>query len=226
MQLKNIFNVLKTASLIEEEEEEESNLIVRNFAVDDVELCDDSDIAVKLSSSILMIEMKNCFKDLSTARSSVILKSHMEIHGLEDYDDSVDIELEDLPNTKNEKKSLILSSKVTPESLDLLEFVLKGLATKRGTRLKNSKVDVVDNKYREQYLKFLKYCWSQSGSEIKEDELLEKNVSQTKRNLIIIGMEKTIAAVLSEYLFLDYKMLIKPAAGNNEQVVISILVVV
>ena len=166
---------------------------------DDKELTD-ADIKENLSSSVLTIELTNNFKQLFKVRKEVIFLSHLENHGvMEEYDiSSADCDFDLIPDKNVD--SLNLSRRVTPEMVDHLGFILKGMRTKRKVRKGGQKGCGNDDEYRECFLKFLKICWEKSGAEGRED-VLEENEEQL---IIIQSMEKAIAKVISRFLFLDY----------------------
>jgi len=166
---------------------------------DDKELTD-ADIQEKLSSSVLTIELTNTFKQLLKVRKEVIFLSHLENHGvMEEYDiSSADLDFDLIPDKNVD--SLNLSRRVTPEMVDLLGFILKGMRTKRAFRPVGQKGCGSDNEYREDFLNFLKVCWETSGAQGREN-VLEENEEQL---VIIRSMEKAIAKVISRFLFLDY----------------------
>ena len=166
---------------------------------DDKELTD-ADIKENLSSSVLTLELTNTFTQLLKVRKEVIFLSHLENHGvMEEYDiSSADLDFDLIPDKNVD--SLNLSRRVTPEMVDLLGFILKGMRTKRAFRPVGQKGCGSDNEYREDFLNFLKVCWDTSGAQGREN-VLEENEEQV---VIIRSMEKAIAKVISRFLFLDY----------------------
>ena len=197
-QLAQVTSVVTTAlqeensqQTAEEDEDCENN-------EDDKELTDAA-IEGNLSSSVLNIELTKNFKQLFKVRKEVIFLSHLENHGMEDFDISAaDFDMEAIPVKTVD--SLNLSKRVLPVMVDHLGLILKGIRTKRVVRKEGQKECASDDEYRDKYLNFLKVCWVLSGAE-KRENVLEENEEQL---IIISSMEKAVAKIISRFLFLDY----------------------
>ena len=167
---------------------------------------DEESIREKLSSDILSAELEGRFPELFDVRKSVIIKSHCINHAVI-YDS--DAPFEDIP--ENNEDSLVIASGIKLEDIDHLHAILAGMRNKRqnvlkgGTRVKN-------NQYRDSFLVILTLCWSMSGADIREQEIIESEMTEKMVNESIKLMEEIISEILSEFFFLKYK---ECKFGNN-----------
>ena len=155
----------------------------------------------KLSGSVLAIELKNIFKDLSDARNKVVLQSHMENYGI-DVENFDDLDFDEIPTNKD--KCLNLSLSIQPENIFLLNLILDGVETKRSS-IKKGEKRTNDNSYREKYLGFLRSCWTMSGAEAESDKLREKKIERKRRNGIVKNLVISISKVVFGFLFLGFE---------------------
>jgi hypothetical protein len=206
--LLNLLNQLKDSILnsdgVEEEDYDAENLIVDSDDGGDDEIIFDKELVDENLSRInLSIELQQQFIELYNVRRSVILQSHLSNKGLEGSPDDDEIDEDFLQNID---KNLPLSMDATIEEIDLLKYVLVGFATKRKKRVKEGKAEEPDHPMRVKFCKFLKSCWSISGAEKQEMELikLEKKMDEKVRQSKIFKMEKLVADRIVQCIFLNY----------------------
>ena len=196
-------NILNSNGGVEEEDYDAENLIVDSDGGDDEIIFDKELVDENLSRINLSIELQQQFSELYNVRRSVILHSHLSNKGLEGSPDDDESD-EDLLH--NIDKNLPLSMDATIEQIDWLKYVLVGFATKRKKREKKGKAEEPDHPMRVKFCKFLKSCWSISGAEKQEMELikLEKKMDEKVRQSKIFKMEKLVADRIVQCIFLDY----------------------
>jgi hypothetical protein len=161
---------------------------------------DEESIREKLSSNVLSAELEGRFPELFDVRKSVIIRSHCINHAV-NYDS--DAPFEDIP--ENSEDSLVMASDIKLEDIDHFKAIIAGMRNKRLNVLKGG-TRVKDDQYRDSFLFILTLCWTMSGADIREQEIIESKMMTEKMvNESIKVMEEIIADILSEFIFLRYK---------------------
>ena len=213
-QLKD--NILNSGGGEEEDHDAENLIVVDSDGGDDEIIFDKELVDENLSRINLSIELQQQFNELYNVRRSVILHSHLFNKGLDGIPDDDEID-EDLLD--NIDKNLPLSMDATIEEIDLLKYVLVGFATKRKKREKDGKAEEPDHPMRIKFCKFLKSCWSISGAEKQEMELikLKNKMDEKVRQSKIVKMEKLVADRIVQCIFLDYVSCTPARSSHTEK---------
>jgi hypothetical protein len=160
---------------------------------------DEESIREKLSSNVLSAELEGRFPELFDVRKSIIIRSHCINHAVI-YDS--DAPFEDIP--ENTEDSLVMASGIKLEDIDHFKAIIAGMRNKRLNVLKGG-TRVKDDKYRDSFLFILTLCWTMSGADIREQEIIESKMTEEMVNESIKVMEEIIGDILSEFIFLKYK---------------------
>lgn len=222
--LENLFSQFKE-SILKSLEDDDDDLIVDSDGDDEI-IFDKELVNENLSRITLSIELQQHFIELFNVRRSVIFKSHLFNKGIEGSLDDDEIDEDLLHNSDNGKfgsllcsdPNLPLSMDATNEEIDLLNYVLAGFATKRKRREKQGRVEETDHPMRVKFCKFLKSCWSISGAEKQEMELMKlKKMDDKLRHGKIIEMEKLVADRIVQCIFLDYVSCTPARSSHTEK---------
>jgi len=160
---------------------------------------EEESIRDKLSSDVLSIEIGRRFPELIKVRESVILRSHCHNHDVI-FDSKASFE--DMP--VNNEDCLVIANGIKLENIDHLKAIIAGMRNKRLNVLKGGK-RVKDDPYRVNFLLILTLCWTISGADLKEQEILESGMNDVMIKTQINLMEEVIGNILSEFIFLRYK---------------------
>jgi len=151
---------------------------------------DEESIREKLSSNVLSAELEGRFPELFDVRKSVIIRSHCINHAV-NYDS--DAPFEDIP--ENNEDSLVMASDIKLEDIDHFKAIIAGMRNKRLNVLKGG-TRVKDDKYRDSFLLILTLCWTMSGADIREQEIIESKMNEKLVNESIKVMEEIIGLVI------------------------------
>jgi hypothetical protein len=160
---------------------------------------DEESIREKLSSNVLSTELEGLFPELFDVRKSVIIRSHCINHAVI-YDS--DAPFENIP--ENNEDSLVMASGIKLEVIDHFKAIIAGMRNKRLNVLKGG-TRVKDDQYRDSFLFILTLCWTMSGADKREQEIIESKMNEKMVNESIKVMEEIIGDILAEFIFLKYK---------------------